>query len=232
MAFRKLFPATAWCLGRMASRRARRFYACAFALIFIWATFAFVQLRHSEAQAQKLIRAVEMLDVGNSSNADVQRISKEFNRYEVSSEDRDGVHEVDFEIAETSVVRLAVHSGAVLDARVGTRDGKVFGVGVMFERQVPGGKLAAIISEAREQSGTCRSPYCAGNPIGKRFILSKLDRHATPEQKRRAFDLNLNWLIRFNGEARICDLSPGAWEEWKVQHPSDIPLLRSTYQCP
>ncbi len=232
MAFRKLFPATAWCLGRMASRRARRFYACAFALIFIWATFTFMQLRHSEAQAQRLLKAVEMLDVGSSGDADAQRISKEFIQYEVSSENRYGVYEVNFEIAETSVARLAFHSGAALDARVGTQDGKVVDVGVMFERQVPGGKLAAIISEAREQSGTCRSPYCVGNPIGKRFILSKLDMRATAEQKRRAFDLNLNWLIRFNGEARICDLSPGAWEEWKVQHPSDIPLLRSTYQCP
>lgn len=117
-------------------------------------------------------------------------------------------------------------------AGVGTRDGKVVTVGVDFERQVSGGKLAAIISEAREQPGTCQNPYCIGNPIGKRFIFSRLDMRATPEQKRRAFDLNLNWLIRFNGEARICDLSPSAWLEWKVQRPDDVPLLRSTYECP
>jgi hypothetical protein len=232
MAFRKLFPATTWCLGRMASRPAHRAYACVFVLAFIWAAVTFVHLRRSKAQAQKLIQALELLDVGSSSNADVQRISKEFSQYEVASEDRYGVHEVNFEIAETSVVRHVVHSGAILHAGIDTRDGKVVAVGVMFERQVSGGKLAAIISEAREQSGTCQNPYCVGNPIGKRFVFSRLDMRATPEQKRRAFDLNLNWLIRFNGEARICDFSPRAWEEWKVQHPGDVPLLRSTYQCP
>lgn len=232
MTFRKLFPATAWCLGRVSSRRALRFYTCAFALVLTWAAFTFVHLQYSEAQARKLLTALEMLDVGSSSDADVQRISKEFSQYEVASEDRYGVHEVIFEIAETSVVRHALHSGAVLDARVGTWDGKVVDVGVIFERQVSGRKLAAIISEARQQSGTCPRPYCVGNPIGKPFVLSRLDRRATPEQKRRAFDLNLNWLIRFNGEARICDLSPNGWEEWKAQHPSDIPILRSTYQCP
>jgi len=217
---------------RGASRPARRVYACAFVLAFIWAAVTFVHLRRSKAQAQKLIQALELLDVGSSSNADVQRISKEFSQYEVASEDRYGVHEVSFEIAETSVARHVVHSGAILHAGIGTRDGKVVAVGVMFERQVSGGKLAAIVSEAREQSGTCQNPYCVGNPIGKRFVFSRLDMRATPEQKRRAFDLNLNRLIRFNGEARICDLSPRAWEEWKVQHPGDVPLLRFTYHCP
>jgi len=175
----------------MASRPARRVYVCVCVLAFIWAAVTFVQLRRSKAQAQKLTQALEVLDVGSSSNADVQRISKEFSQYEVASEDRYGVHEVNFEIAETSVVRLAVHSGAILHAGIGTQDGKVVAVGVMFERQVSGGKLAAIISEAREQSGTCQNPYCVGNPIGKRFIFSGLDMRATPEQKRRAFDLNL-----------------------------------------
>jgi hypothetical protein len=216
----------------MASRPARRFYACVVGILAVWAAVTFVHLRQSQAQAQKLLQALEMLDVGSSSDVDVQRIQKEFNPYEVSGEDRYGVHEVIFEIADTSVLRLAVHSGAIFRAGIGTRDGKVVTVGVVFERQVSRGKLDAFVSMDREQLGSCQNSYCVGNPIGKPFIVSKLDMRATPEQKRRAFDLNLDWLIRFNGEARICDLSPGAWEEWKAQRPADVHLLQATYRCP
>jgi hypothetical protein len=203
-----------------------------FTVLAVLVAVQFVRLRQSEAQAQKLLHTLEMLDIGSSTTVDVQRIQKEFEEYEVSSENLYGVNEVSFEIANTSLLRLATRSGAIFHAGVGVRDGKVVTVGVTLERQVPGGKLAAIVSETREQPGACQNSYCVGNPIGKPFVISRLDMRAAPDQKRRAFDMNLNWLIRFNGESRICDLSPGAWEEWKIQRPEDAPLLRSTYHCP
>lgn len=227
---RALLPAS----GVEASMRTNwKTKACMFLLgIFaIWVAFAFMHQRHLESQALELTQTLESLDVGSSSDADVQRIQKKFNQYEASSEDRNGVHEVIFEISDASIARHAIHSGATLRAGVGTRDGKVVTVGVTFERQVTGGKLAAIVEEAREQPGSCQNSYCVGNPIGKRFIVSRLDMRATPEQKRRAFDLNLDWLIRLHGQAKICDLSPSAWREWKAQHPDDVPLLRATYEC-
>jgi hypothetical protein len=232
MRSRDLFPATMRLWRKLRSRPACRLYIVLFGMLAIWAAVQFVSLRRSQAQARKLLQAIEVLDIGSSSAADVQRIQKEFKQYEVPSEDQYGVHEVAFEIAVDSVVRHAMHSGAIFRAGMGTRDGKVVTVFATLDRQVPGGELAAIVSEAREQSGTCHNSYCVGNPIGKRFVISRLDMHATPDQKRRAFDLNLNWLTRFNGEARICDLSPSAWEEWKIQRPSDVSALQSTYQCP
>jgi hypothetical protein len=188
-------------------------------------------LRHSQAQAWKLVQALASLDIERSTTADVQQLHERFHRYEVSSEEADGIRTVRYEITNQPMAMLKLQPIAVLRAGVGVRDGKVVSVGVALQRQVGLGSRGAMVSESLQHSEVCKEPYCVGNPIGKPFIVSRLDVHATPEQKRRAFDLNLGWLTRFKGEPKICDLSPSAWEDWKAQRPDLITDLQATYHC-
>lgn len=188
-------------------------------------------LRHSEAQARKLVQALASLDVETSTTADVQLLQERFHRYQVSSEEAGGIRSVRFEITNQPLASLKVQPIAVLSAEIGVRDGKVVSVGVTLYRQVGLGSRSAMVWESLQHSELCKGAYCVGNPIGKPLIISRLDVHATPEQKRRAFDLNLGWLTRFSGEPRICDLSPNAWEDWKAQRPDLIADLQATYHC-
>jgi hypothetical protein len=204
------------------------------AVLAIGAASAFACLKHSESKARELLQALASLDLSISSTTDVQLLQQCFHRYQVSDEDSNGVRGVRFEISNDPFARLALRPVAVLSAGIGTRDGKVVGVSARFERQDSHGNVSAIVYEDLQQSGFCRKSYCVGNPIGKPFVISRLDPRATREQKKRAFDLNLDWLTRFTGEARICDLSPNAWADWKAQtqRPDDVAALQATYHCP
>jgi hypothetical protein len=200
-------------------------------LLAISTAVIFAHLRHSEAQARKLVKALASLDVETSTAADVQLFQARFHRYQVSSEEAGGISSVRFEITNQPLATLKVQPIAVLRAGIGVRDSKVVSVGITLYRQVGLGSRAAIVSESLQHWELYKAAYCVGNPIGKPFIVSRLDVHATPEQKRRAFDLNLGWLTRFRGEPRICDLSPNAWEDWKAQRPDLIADLEATYHC-
>jgi hypothetical protein len=188
-----------------------------------------VHLRRSEAQARKLTHALASLDVGTSTTADVLALQEQFHRYQVSSEQARG--SVRFVITNQPLATLRVQPIAVLSAGIVARNGKVVSIDIYLERQLGLGSRGAIVLESLQNSGSCEKSYCVGNPIGKPFIVSRLDAHATPEQKRRAFDLNLAWLTRFKGEPRICDLSPNAWADWKAQRPDLVSELQATYEC-
>jgi hypothetical protein len=188
-----------------------------------------LHLWHSEAQARKLTQALASLEVGTGTIADVHSLQRQFHRYQVSGEQTSG--NVRFAITNQLLPTLRVQPIAVLSAGIVARDGKVVSIDFFLERQLAVGGLGAMVLESLQNSGSCEKSYCVGNPIGKPFIVSRLDAHATPEQKRRAFDLNLGWLTRFRGEPRICDLSPNAWEDWKAQRPDLVAELQATYKC-
>jgi hypothetical protein len=188
-----------------------------------------VHVRRSEAQARKLIQALASLEVGTSTTADVRRVQEQFDRYQVSSGQAD--ENVRFVITNQPLATLRVQPIAILSAGIVARNGKVVSVEVSLERQPRSGLRAAMVFESLQNLGFCEQPYCVGNPIGKPFIVTRLDAHATLEQKRRAFDLNLGWLTRFKGEPRVCDLSPHAWEDWKTQRPDLVAQLQATYKC-
>jgi methionine-rich copper-binding protein CopC len=201
------------------------------AALAISAAVIFAHLRRSEVQARKLVQALASLDLETSTTAEVELLQERFHRYRVSSVEGDDIHTVRFEITNQPLATLKVQPFAVLSAGVGVRDGKVISVGLTLYRQVGLGSRGATVWESLQHSELCEGEYCVGNPIGKPFITSRLDVHATPEQKRRAFDLNLGWLTRFKGEPRICDLAPTAWEDWKAQRPDLISDLQATYHC-
>lgn len=189
-------------------------------------------VRHAQSEAKELLQAVASLELGTSTTADVRLLEQRFRSYQVASEQSGEVHFVRFVITNQPLAALKLEPLAALSAGIGTRDGKLVVADVELERQVGLGSRAAIVSESLRHAGLfCTDPYCVGNPMGKPFVVSRLDGRATPQQKRRAFDLDLNWLTRFRGEPRICDLSPNAWEDWKTQLPNYIADLQATYHC-
>ncbi len=192
----------------------------------------FAHVRHSGAQALELVQALASLVVGTSTTADVQLLQKRFHGYQISSEEAGGIRSVRFEITNQPLATLKVQPFAALLAGIGVQDGKVVSVSVKLFRTVGLGSRGALVWESVQHSEVCKYAYCVGGPIGKPWISSRLDIHATPEQKRRAFDLNLAWLTRFGGEPRVCDLSPDMWEDWKAQRPDLIADLQATYHCP
>ena len=201
-------------------------------VLAISAAVIFAHVRRSEAQARELVQALASLVVDTSTAADVQLLQKRFHGYQISSEEAGGIRGVSFEITNQPVATLKVQPFAALLAGIGVQDGKVVSVSVKLLRQVGLGSRGAVVWESVQHSEVCKDAYCVGSPIGKPWIVTRLDVHATPEQKRRAFDLNLAWLTRFRGEPRICDLSPDAWEDWKAQRPDLIADLQRTYHCP
>jgi hypothetical protein len=197
--------------------------------LVVSAAVTLLHLQRLEAQARKFIEALASLEVGTSTTADLQLLQQQFQRYQASDVRTGG--NLRFAITNQPLAILGVQPIAVLSAGIVTRNGKVVSIEVLLERKVGLGRRGAMVSESLQNSGYCDQSYCVGNPIGKPFIVSRLDARATPEQKRRAFDLNLGWLTRFNGEPRICDLSPNAWEDWKAQRPDLVAELQATYEC-
>jgi hypothetical protein len=198
-------------------------------VLAIGSAVTLVHVRRSEAQARKLIQALASLDVGTSTAADAQLVQHQFHRYQVSS--GQGGESMRFVITNQPLATLRIRPIAVSSAGIVVRHGKVVAVEVSLERQLGPGSRSAMVFESLQNSGFCEQSYCVGNPVGKPFIVTRLDAHATLEQKRRAFDLNLGWLTRFEGEPRVCDLSPHAWEDWKAQRPDLVAELQATYDC-
>ena len=189
-----------------------------------------LHMRRSEDQARNLIQALSLLEVGTSTTADVKLLEQQFHQYQISN--GQAVGNVDFAITNQPLMTLRVQPAAALSAGIVTQNGKVVSVRVFLERQLGIRRVGAMVFEGLQNTGSCEKPYCVGNPIGKPFIVSRLDARATVEQKMRAFDLNVGWLTRFKGEPRICDLSPNAWEDWKAQRPDLVGELVATYKCP
>ena len=203
-----------------------------FGLLAITMGLIFLRLRRSEAQARELVQALASLSLGTSTAVDVHSIEQRFRSYRIVDKQANDLRLVSFAITNQRMAKLRLMPFAQLQAAVGIRDAKVVSVEVTLQRQVGrSSDLAAIIFESSHHSLFCDQPYCVGNPIGKPFIACHLDSRATPEQKRRAFNLNLGWLTRLHGKPRICDLSPDVWEDWKSQAPNSAADLRSTYHC-
>src|SRR6185312_12148210 len=144
-------------------------------------------------------------------------------------------HWVNFVITNQPASSLRLATITLLSVFIGVRSHKVVTVDVKLQRQVGNSSYVAVSvwESVRHSDLFCYEPYCVGNPIGKPFIISRLDSRATPEQRRRAFDLNVNWLTRFRGDPRICDLAPSAWNDWKkAVSPDDVAVLQQTYHCP
>jgi len=77
-----------------------------------------------------------------------------------------------------SVVRHVVHSGAILRAGIGTRDGRWFDVGVMFERQVSGWpNWLQLFQRLANNQEPARIPTASAIRLGKRFRFQQT-RHA------------------------------------------------------
>jgi hypothetical protein len=214
------------------SRRWKMVFLAVFATLIIAAGVILAIVRHTQSEAKELLEVVASLDVATSTTADVRFIEQRFHSYQVASEPSGEVHFVRFVITNRALAALKLQPLAALSATIETRDGRVVGAGIGLERQVGSGTRAALVEESlRNQHLSCNEPYCVGNPIGKPFVISRLDARATAQQKRRSFDLDVNWLTRFGGEPRICDLSPCAWEDWKTQLPNQVVDLQATYGC-
>jgi hypothetical protein len=70
MAFRNLFPVTTWCLGRMASASARRFYAWVFAFVFIPAVAMRIEAALHEGRILAMVNALSTLQIGTTSKSE------------------------------------------------------------------------------------------------------------------------------------------------------------------
>ncbi len=143
----------------------------------------FAHVRRSGAQALELVHALASLVVDTSTTADVQLLQKQFHEYQISSEDAGGIRSVGFEITNQPLAALKVQPLAALLAGIGVRDGKVVSVSVELFRTVGLGSQGALVLESVQHSGGCKYAYCVGGPIGRRWIISRLDVHATPEQR-------------------------------------------------
>lgn len=68
--FRELFPATAWCLRKLASRPARYIYVCVFAIVTIPAAMLRVEAALFDRKAIATVRALSGLRVGVTPKAE------------------------------------------------------------------------------------------------------------------------------------------------------------------
>lgn len=61
------------------------------------------------------------------------------------------------------------------------------------------------------------SAYSFPTPIGKPYLMVQLTNQATPQQKQRAFDLNMSCLLSRSGCDWPCDYLPLAWKDYEKE---------------
>ena len=175
-----------------------------------------------QAQAESLLRDLTALAVGTSTESDVEQLTRKYSRYVVSRESSDDVVTTTFTVRNRWFASLKLEPEAWFAASLSTKRGYVCHIGASLMRSMdtyPTFQASAgIVDEYAEYppyfgpSGHFEFP----TPIGKPYLRVRMDSHASPIQRRRAFNFSFTCLVKLGGGCDLpCDYLPLAWQDWK-----------------
>jgi hypothetical protein len=176
-----------------------------------------------KAQAESLLKDLTSLTVGSSTESDVERLTRKYSRYVVSRESSDDVVTTTFTVQNRWLASLRLEPAAWFRASLGTKRGYVYHIGawLMCSMDIyPTFQASAgMVDEYSEYPAymTPQGHFEFPTPVGKPYLKVLLDSHASPVQRRHAFNFSFNCLTKLGGGYDLpCDYLPSAWQDWKV----------------
>jgi hypothetical protein len=177
-------------------------------------------VRHT---ASTMLRALTDLKAGTSSSSDAERYAQRFRRHLVSHDCKNSACTYEFEIRNTLLSSMRLEPSAGFGTRVTVEGGVITRIGAGLVRTMDiyptFGGSAGMVQEYSEIPNPYPGAghYVFPTPIGKPYLQVRLDSHATPEQRKHAFDFSFRCLTKLGGGCDLpCDYLPSAWKDWKV----------------
>jgi hypothetical protein len=163
------------------------------------------------------------LNVGTSTESDVEQLTRKYLPYLVSRESNDGVTTTSFSVRNTWPSALRLEPVAFFRASVGVKKGRVYHIGALLFRSMDIYPTfqgsAGMVDEYSEypKQYSREEHYEFPTPVGKPYLKVLLDSHASPVQRKHAFDFSFRCLIKPGGGCDLsCDYLPAAWQDWKT----------------
>lgn len=163
------------------------------------------------------------LTVGRSTESEVEQFTQRHRRYFVSREYNAGVATSTFIVRNTWLSVLKLEPPTRFRAFVGVKSGRLDRIRVELSRSMdiyPTFQASAgMVDEYAEypQYFSPMGPYEFPTPVGKPYLLVRLNSHATPIQRQHAFGFSFECLIKPGWGCDLpCDYLPAAWQDWKV----------------
>ena len=177
-----------------------------------------------KAQAESLLKDLTALTVGSSTESDVNQLARRHHRYLVSPDSNNDFLTATFTIQNTWLSALKLEPPAVFRASVDMKGGRVYRISASLMRSMdiyPTFQASAgMVDEYAEYPSDMRhrEHFEFPTPIGKPYLRILLDSHASPLQRRHAFNFSFRCLIKPGGGCDLpCDYLPSAWQDWKVE---------------
>jgi len=176
-----------------------------------------------KAQAESLLKDLTALTVGNSTESDVEQLTREHSRYLVSRESSDGIATTTFTVKNRWLSALRLEPPALFGAAVSVKSGHVYHISAWLMRSMDiyptFGASAGMVDEYAEypQYLSHSQHYEFPTPVGKPYVRVRLDSYASPIQRRHAFNFSFSCLIKPGGGCNLpCDYLPLAWQDWRA----------------
>ncbi|MGB2590205.1 MAG: hypothetical protein WBG02_12025 [Candidatus Acidiferrum sp.] len=184
-----------------------------------------------KARAEALLNDITSLRVGASTELDVQQLARRYKRYISDHHDTQRTNTITFEIRNKWLSAMRLEPATRFKSWITVRDGSVSQIGAGLFRtmdiyptfQASAGMVEENAMHTKDSWGSS-SHYYFPTPVGKPYLLVKLDPQATPAQRQRAFDFSFRCLIKPGWGCDLpCDYLPSAWQDWKESlHGSDL----------
>jgi hypothetical protein len=195
---------------------------------------------HIRSVASSMLRGLTDLKAGMSSSSDAEQYAHRFRQYLVDHDWEKGACTYQFQIRNTLLSGLHLEPSARFTTGVTVQGGGVTHIGAGLVRTMDiyptFGGSAGMAQEYPEIPNPYPGAghYIFPTPIGKPYLLVRLDRHATAEQRKHAFDFSFRCLTKLGGGCDLpCDYLPSAWRDWKVDlQTSGFPMsdFNQTYR--
>jgi len=184
----------------------------------------FIYSRLLEKRAESLLHDVALLRVGISSDRDLAQIITRHQHEFVGKHCDSSQCEYSFEVANTALAFLRLEPAAQFTAVVSIKDGSVEEIRVRLNRDTrvfstsPSGGAINEYREFPKIEGIDRKPFEFATPVGKPYLRIDMDRHATAEQRRRAYAFSFKCLTKLGSGCDLpCDYLPLVWNDWMVE---------------
>jgi hypothetical protein len=175
-----------------------------------------------KSQAAFLLTDLTVLNVGSSTESDVEQLTARHGRYLVSRESNNGDTTTTFLVRNTYLSAPRLEPAAWFRASVSVKTGRVYRISAQLFRSMDVYPTfqgsAGMVNEYLEypkyfpQDGH----YEFSTPVGKPYLNVLSDSHASPLQRKRAFGFSLRCLIKPGGGCDLpCDYLPSAWQDWE-----------------
>jgi hypothetical protein len=171
--------------------------------------------------ASSVVSGLRELKVGASTVGDVERMAAQLSPGVWRSKRCDGINCLFAFSVDNSLLRKArLEPAAEFYAEVSVEDGIVRRIFAALRRDTgvylsfPSAGMVTEYEVYPHQYAAYK-PYEFPQPIGKPYLDVKLNRYATPEQRRRAYAFSLACLTKPGRGCDLpCDYLPLAWRDW------------------